>query len=641
MKQNSLLQKIIIVLLLLPISLLSFPEHFSFLKAGYPQRCIPGTSMDFCSLNVGCLFAENLLAFDSARVEGDLDVGGNVAIDGTTILNNLIVNGTFSASGTVIVGTGIGATGSTGSTGSTGITGPIGSTGNIGITGPTGTTGNIGITGPAGVTGSTGRTGATGALGSTGATGPTGNVGVAGITGVTGATGTAGATGSTGFTGNTGTTGATGVVGPTIPNLVITSTTAVTCTGSCPTGASGVTGALVIVGGAYVGKNLQVCESINTNADYQINCQTVVDATVSNLSVGFNTADVNNGSFNTFVGNLAGDTNTSGLLNAAIGHSALRSNISGSNNTALGALALLANSSGNDNTAVGLQTLTLNVTGSLNTAVGAHSLQNNLSDNSNAVGAFALQENVTGVNNTAIGTQAMQFNQFGSDNTALGFEALRLSITGNTNTAVGAHALFNNAGDSNTALGNSALANITTGTGNIGIGDGAGINLTLSDSNNIIIGHSGVAGDNSVIRIGTPGNQTTCFIAGIRDIATTLANAIPVLIDTNGQLGTLSSSKRFKHNIEPLADQSMKLQQLQPVAFTYHHDISQSKQYGLIAEDVEKIYPEVVIHDKDGAIYTVNYVALIPLLLKQVQIMQEKIELQEMRLQKIEYDTNI
>src|SRR6266403_1270338 len=205
------------------------------------------------------------------------------------------------------------------------------------------------------------------------------------------------------------------------------------------------------------------------------------------------------------------------------------------NNTAEGFNALFSLTTGYGNTANGIIALSSNTTGFENTANGA----------------AALFSNNTGARNTANGVNALFSNTTGSVNTATGFSALYSNTTGYHNTANGYYALYSNTtGGSNTAEGYQALQN-STGSDNIGLGVNAGLNLTTG-SQNIDIGNAGVAAESGTTRIGRAANQTRAFIAGIRGVTTANANAVPVMIDSAGQLGTMSSSKRFKKEIKPM-----------------------------------------------------------------------------------------
>src|SRR5205823_5220250 len=186
------------------------------------------------------------------------------------------------------------------------------------------------------------------------------------------------------------------------------------------------------------------------------------------------------------------------------------------------------------------------------------------------------------------------------------------------NTANGDNALFNNTGSFNSAVGFSAGGNLTTG------------------SNNIDIGNAGVAGESNTTRIGTVGKSTGTYIAGIRGTATANANAVPVVIDSAGQLGTVSSSRRFKDEIKPMDKSSAAILGLKPVTFHYQSDKQNTPQFGLIAEEVAKVNPDLVVRDERGEVYTVRYEAVNAMLLNEFLKEHRKVEEQEQKLQKQE-----
>jgi hypothetical protein len=204
----------------------------------------------------------------------------------------------------------------------------------------------------------------------------------------------------------------------------------------------------------------------------------------------------------------------------------------------------------------------------------------------------------------------------------VGDGALQNNTTGNSNTALGSTALFNNTiGGGNIALGVSALANNTAGSDNIAIGTGAGSNPT-APSDSIFIGNFGSAGDVATIKIGTNDTQTKAFIAGIEGRPTGVADAIAVLIDSNGQLGTVNSSRRYKEDIQPMGDVSAALLKLRPVTFRYkkpYADGGKPIQYGLIAEEVAEVLPDLAVFNKEGQPETVKYHLLPAFLLAEVQ----------------------
>jgi hypothetical protein len=237
-----------------------------------------------------------------------------------------------------------------------------------------------------------------------------------------------------------------------------------------------------------------------------------------------------------------------------------------------------------------------------------------------ASGYLALQDNTTGADNTASGSEALQNNTTGAANTASGYQALQSNTTGDTNTASGWLALTSNqTGSNNTATGVLALS-AATGSNNIAVGANAGRNVTTG-SNNIEIGNDGAAGDNKVIKIGTEGAQKKAFIAGV--YSNTAVSGLAVVIGSNGELGAVSSSERFKTDIAPMGSNTEKLRRLRPVTFHYKAEAQGTLRYGLIAEEVAKVYPELVVRDGQGRIDGVRYDELAPMLLNEVQKQQQ------------------
>ena len=246
-------------------------------------------------------------------------------------------------------------------------------------------------------------------------------------------------------------------------------------------------------------------------------------------------------------------------------------------------------------------------------------------DNNTGVGHNALFSNTIGDNNTAIGHNALAANDMGSHNAAIGTGALSSNLGGSQNTATGSGALLNNVlGSDNTAIGAGALGN-TTGDSNIGIGSFSGIFLTTG-GNDICIGNVGVAGESDVIRIGS--DQTATFLAGVHGV-TTGGVAIPVMIDANGQLGTVSSSARFKDEIQDMGEATEGLLKLRPVTFRYKAQPEGRRQFGLIAEEVEEVMPELVVCSSSGEAETVLYHEIPAMLLNELQKQQR--ELQELK----------
>jgi uncharacterized coiled-coil protein SlyX len=337
--------------------------------------------------------------------------------------------------------------------------------------------------------------------------------------------------------------------------------------------------------------------------------------------------------FNTAVGAGTLALNTAGS-NTATGAGALLLNTTGSSNTANGAFALLFNTIGFANTAQGSSALEQNTNGNFNTAAGDSALESNTEGNDNtASGAFALQNNTTGLENTAIGAEALSSNTDGDHNTATGFRAL-LSNTSSENTAYGFQALLSNTGgSSNTAVGRSALASNTNGVQNTAVGIGALSSSQMGNFNTAIGGAAGfdVTAASDVICIGHPGANvdSSCFIGNIRGVQTHNADAINVVIDSGGQLGTMSSSCRFKNDIEPMDKASKAILALRPVRFHYKGDATNTPQFGLVAEDVAKVNAALVVRDKHGEIYTVRYDAVNAMLLNEFLKEHRKVQEQE------------
>ena len=302
---------------------------------------------------------------------------------------------------------------------------------------------------------------------------------------------------------------------------------------------------------------------------------------------------------------------TTGGSNTAIGADALVSNTGGSSNTAVGVQALDSNTTGNSNTAIGVAALVINTTGRENTAIGVNTLLANTTGNENvACGFEALFHNTTGFKNGYGSICAYSEHdrpiQYGQRRWsassqhrrhcehATGGSALSDNTSGNNNTANGINALFfNTTGGSNTAVGENALLNNNTGSNNIALGVSAGSNLT-NGSNNIEISALGMAGEANKIRIGRQGTQNGTFIAGIFGVAVTGSQ---VVVNSNGKLGVAASSARFKEAIKPMDKASEAILALKPVTFHYKKEIDQTgtSQFGLVAEEVEKVNPDLVV----------------------------------------------
>jgi hypothetical protein len=306
-----------------------------------------------------------------------------------------------------------------------------------------------------------------------------------------------------------------------------------------------------------------------------------------------------------------------------------------SGNTAEGQNALLSLTTGGQNTAVGFLSLKSDTTGSYNTAIGSGTLLANTADGNTATGTFALLNNTDGRLNTANGALALLSNTIGLVNTAVGYGALFSNIRGSGNTAFGGNALFNSTGNSNAAVGYYALQDNTTGDVNTAIGDYALERLNApGNSNNtalgyfaggnvvnginaIFIGNIGEDNDQNTIRIGTQVTATdfhgfvhnrhvAAYIAGISEAG---VSGAPVLVSADGQLGVALSGVRFKEAIKPIDTASEAIFALNPVTFRYKEQFDPKRipQFGLIAEEVAKVTPDLVVRDKEGKPYSVRY----------------------------------
>jgi hypothetical protein len=295
----------------------------------------------------------------------------------------------------------------------------------------------------------------------------------------------------------------------------------------------------------------------------------------------------------------------------------------------------LLHSYGSQNVFVGLNAGNLTMSGVDNIGIGFEALQDNTTGNDNtADGVYSLFSNMSGSYNTANGYQALQLNLTGIQNTANGVDALFYNTNGSGNTADGVGALQNNAnGNYNTASGVGALGANTTGSYNIALGYAAGLNLTTGSSN-IDIGNWGAAADTNIMRIGS--GQTQTYIAGI--YGATAASGVAVYVNSSGQLGTLTSSARFKQNIRSMDDASDVLLSLRPVKFQYKPQIDPQgiPQFGLVAEEVDKVDPDLVARDDKNQIYTVRYEAVNAMLLNEFQKEHRKIEEQNTEIQNLE-----
>ncbi|MEI6089058.1 MAG: tail fiber domain-containing protein [bacterium] len=420
----------------------------------------------------------------------------------------------------------------------------------------------------------------------------------------------------------------------------------------------------------------KISASSNTSLGYHtLNNPTITG--VSNTAIGYNALDSNTtGNYNTANGWKALYFNTSGDNNTANGSAALYYNASGMNNTANGSGALYHNTTGSANTANGAVALLENTTGYGNTANGSFALYTNTTGYYNtANGSFALYSNTMGSYNTANGSWSLYYST-GNNNTASGYRALYSSKANSRSTAIGDSAMYfadnrttgrntyntavghqalrgsttaaNNTGQYNTAIGDQALFYVTSGSENSALGymagryiaDGGTANETSYNSvyigsstkagangntNEIVIGHNAKGAGSNTVQLGNT-SITSCYIRGIHN--QTSSGGIAVYVNSSGKLGTTTSSRRFKENINDMADASDVLMKLRPVTFVYkdeYADGDKSTQYGLIAEEVAQIAPNLVAFDKDGNPYTVYYNRVNAMLLNEVQKQKNEI----------------
>jgi uncharacterized coiled-coil protein SlyX len=277
-------------------------------------------------------------------------------------------------------------------------------------------------------------------------------------------------------------------------------------------------------------------------------------------------------------------------------------------NTAEGTNALFSLTTGSWNTAIGANALYSNTTGSRNNALGVSALLHHKTNNyNNAIGALALEEDTSGNANNAFGDQALINNTIGSNNTGIGDDALLSNTSGTNNTAIGAQALYNN----------------ITGSNNTAIGKNAGIDLTAG-SNNVYLG------------VGARGAAIESNTTRIRNIGVTPQNSgvfVTVSAVNGNRLGYVvtASSRRYKEHIAPIDRSSEVLFALKPVKFRYKQQVDpdRAERFGLIAEDVEKIDPDLVARDTEGKPNVVRYESINAMLLNEFLKEHEKVQEQE------------
>jgi Chaperone of endosialidase len=292
--------------------------------------------------------------------------------------------------------------------------------------------------------------------------------------------------------------------------------------------------------------------------------------------------------------------------NTAEGQNALLSLTTGTYNTGVGLFSLTSNTEGDFNTGVGAGALLANIA-HRNTATGAGALLSNTTGVKNtANGAFALFTNTTGNSNTASGESALFSNSTGFNNTAIGYNALLSNTTAGDNTAIGTTALFSNTGgEFNIAIGSQALRDNVTGDSNTAVGDSAGFNITGSGNVCIGAGVSGVAGESNITRI--------------RNVYQSVATERAVYVTSDNRIGTMASSNRYKEQVKSMKKASEAIHSLRPVSFRYKKEVDPAQPlcFGLIAEEVADVNPNLVTLDCEGKPETVRYEAINAMLLNE------------------------
>jgi hypothetical protein len=443
----------------------------------------------------------------------------------------------------------------------------------------------------------------------------------------------------------------------TTPSLFIALGLALACFGLLPNAhATDIEGALPFGNNA---EGVDVLTSLTTGAwNTGTGYQALMDLTTANLNTatGLRALRNNNADANTADGMMALFTNTTGEQNVAVGAQAMVNNVDGLQNAAVGTQALFANTSGAGNCAFGQWSLAFNAVGDTSNAFGYGALFNNDTTANNGFGFVALGSNVTGPDNSAFGDLSLVLNVIASNNcafgnnalmnndssaaglangnNAFGTDALGANVDGETNNAFGTFALFANVdGVWNNAFGFGALGANVSGSFNTAIGDSAG--LSIDGSGNVCIGEGvfGNPGVNDETYIRNVWFTSQPFIAGVHDVVTVRAD---------GRLGFTQtfapSSRRYKQDIKPMDQSSEALFQLKPVTFRYNKDLdpAEGQHWGLVAEDVQKVNPDLVIRNREGQIAGVRYDDVNAMLLneflkehKTVQQLKATVERQE------------
>ena len=400
-------------------------------------------------------------------------------------------------------------------------------------------------------------------------------------------------------------------------------------------------------GFAYAGSTSTIATSSSANRSMWISTNVpahMTSSAVDNTAIGYQALNASTAGPNTAVGEAALTLNSIGTNNTAVGYRVQfqilgsfntsmgnngYGNVQGSNNTGTGYMAGAANAvvGGNSNTCIGASTAAAtNTLGNNNVLIGSLAGNANKASNTVAVGVQALAGANTGLNNTAVGNQALFVNTAGANNCGVGHQSLNTCGSGVQNTAVGSAALNKTTNSDSAAIGYNALTAVTSGFRMTALGSGAGSTATIG-TNNIYLGYNALPISVSETNNTVIGNSSTAtaYMFGIYGV--TSASAQTVVINASAQLGAPPSSKRFKENIVKITQEDLdKLLDLHVVKFNYINDDTKEIFYGLIAEDVYEIMPEIVVKDKDQEIAGVQYDKLIGLLIGQVQKQQQSLD---------------
>jgi len=330
----------------------------------------------------------------------------------------------------------------------------------------------------------------------------------------------------------------------------------------------------------------------------------------------------------------AGVSANTGTANSCVGYNSFFNIASGGNfNQTLGYEALLYGAGCTKNVAIGHRALYGNGTNhdsSSNIGIGDSSLYKitTTSTGNIAIGVEAMYNSTASLNVCAIGYHSCRAMTTALYSVALGYQSLASITTASYSTAIGYNSLWQATGEKNTCIGANSGYTITTGTKNIMIGNSADVD-TGARTNNINIGGTTTPAYDDTIQIGfSTTSSQKCYIDGIYGITTISGTTNSVLISATGQLGTISSLKSKKRDIRTMGNYSARIHKLEPVLFKWKPEVcnTDAQQWGLIADEVNEIFPELARHDKDGNLCSVAYHELTPLILNEVISMRKIIK---------------